>query len=99
MIHHKRINFSTKDPIGKFITISLILIGFVILSTVGIKLIEGWSWLDSLWHVIITISTVGYGEVHPLSQVGKIFTMLIIVVALGVFAYGASTIASMIFEG
>jgi len=99
MIHHRRINFSTKDPIGKFITISLILIGFVFLSTVGIKLIEGWSWLDSLWHVIITISTVGYGEVHPLSQVGKIFTMLIIVVALGVFAYGASTIASMIFEG
>ncbi len=62
-------------------------------------LIEKWSFLDALWHTIITISTVGYSEVHPLNPLGRIFTMFIIVVTFGVFAYGASVIASMIFEG
>ncbi|WP_456341583.1 potassium channel family protein [Thermovibrio sp.] len=85
--------------VKRFVFILTILILLVLISTVGIKLIEGWSWLDSLWHTIITISTVGYGEVHPLTTPGKIFTMLIIVVAFAVFAYGASSVASMIFEG
>jgi voltage-gated potassium channel len=100
MIHHQfKPGINTKEPVGKFILITSILIGLVLVSTVGIKLIEGWSWLDSLWHVIITISTVGYGEVHPLSPTGRVFTMLIIVVAFAVFTYGASTVATMIFEG
>ncbi|SMO81011.1 voltage-gated potassium channel [Balnearium lithotrophicum] len=97
--HHFKSGINTKEPVGKFILITSILIGLVLVSTVGIKLIEGWSWLDSLWHVIITISTVGYGEIHPLSPTGRVFTMLIIVVAFVVFAYGASTVATMIFEG
>ena len=87
------------STVKKFVSILTILLLLVVVSTVGIKLIEGWSWLDSLWHTVITISTVGYGEVRPLSTAGKIFTMLVIVVAFAVFAYGASTVASMIFEG
>ena len=87
------------STVKKFVSILSILLLLVVVSTVGIKLIEGWSWLDSLWHTVITISTVGYGEVRPLSTAGKIFTMLVIVVAFAVFAYGASTVASMIFEG
>ena len=85
--------------IRKFVLILATLLFLVLFSTVGIRLIEGWSWLDSLWHTIITISTVGYGEVKPLSTYGKLFTMFIIVVAFATFAYGASTVASMIFEG
>lgn len=98
MLFH-RIGTSGDNVVRKFVTISFILTGFVIIATVGIKLIESWSWLDSLWHVIITISTVGYSEIHPLSPAGRIFTMFVIAVALGVFAYGVSTVASMVFEG
>jgi voltage-gated potassium channel len=87
------------STVKKFVSILSTLLLLVVVSTVGIKLIEGWSWLDSLWHTVITISTVGYGEVKPLSTAGKIFTMLVIVVAFAVFAYGASTVTSMIFEG
>jgi len=90
---------SGDNVVRRFVTVSLVLTGFVIAATVGIKFIEGWPWLDSLWHVVITISTVGYGEIHPLSPAGRLFTMAVIAVALGVFAYGASTVASMIFEG
>jgi len=88
-----------REPLKKFITILSVLLLLVLFSTVGIHLIEGWSWLDCLWHTIITISTVGYHLAHPLSPAGKIFTMLVIVVAFAVFAYGASTVAAMIFEG
>ncbi|WP_457679962.1 potassium channel family protein [Thermovibrio sp.] len=85
--------------VKRLTSILSILFALVVISTVGIKLIEGWSWLDCLWHTIITISTVGYGEVKPLSTAGKIFTMVVIVVAFAVFAYGASAVATMIFEG
>ena len=85
--------------VRRFLLILSILMLLVIFSTVGIMLIEKWSFLDALWHTIITISTVGYGEVHPLSTAGKIFTMVVIVIAFAVFAYGASTVASMLFEG
>lgn len=88
-----------REPLKKFITILTVLLLLVLFSTVGIHLIEGWSWLDSLWHTIITISTVGYEEVHPLSTAGKIFTMVVIVFTFAIFAYGASTVAAMIFEG
>nr|WP_163327772.1 potassium channel protein [Desulfurobacterium thermolithotrophum] len=87
------------ETIRKFITILSFLLILIIFSTIGIMLIEQWSFLDALWHTIITISTVGYGEVHPLSTTGKIFTMFVIIIAFIVFAYGASTVASMIFEG
>ncbi|WP_049767030.1 potassium channel family protein [Thermovibrio ammonificans] len=88
-----------RDTVKKFTKILTSLILLVVISTVGIKLIEGWDWLDCLWHTIITISTVGYGEVKPLSPLGKIFTMTVIVVAFATFAYGASTVAAMVFEG
>ncbi|RKQ63371.1 voltage-gated potassium channel [Thermovibrio guaymasensis] len=91
------VTYST--TVKKSLSILATLLLLVIVSTTGIKLIEGWSWLDCLWHTVITISTVGYGEVHPLSVPGKIFTMAVIVVAFALFAYGASTVASMIFEG
>ena len=88
-----------REPLKKFITILSVLLLLVFFSTVGIHIIEGWPWLDCLWHTIITISTVGYHLAHPLSPAGKVFTMFVIVVAFAVFAYGASTVAAMIFEG
>ena len=85
--------------VHRFLFILSILMLLVVFSTAGIMLIEKWPFLDALWHTIITISTVGYGEVHPLSTAGKIFTMIVIVIAFVIFAYGASTVASMLFEG
>jgi len=88
-----------REPLKKFITILTVLLLLVFFSTAGIHFIEGWPWIDSLWHTVITISTVGYGLIRPLSPEGMLFTMLVIVVAFAVFAYGASTVAAMIFEG
>lgn len=65
----------------------------------GYELIEGWPLLDSLYMTVITIATVGYGEVHPLSNTGRVFTMFLIFFGTGVLAYGISTATAFIVEG
>jgi voltage-gated potassium channel len=51
-------------------------VGVVNASAAGYRLTEGWDWGDCYWMVAITISTIGYGEVQPLSQAGRIVTVL-----------------------
>ena len=46
--------------------------------SLGYRITERWDWGDCLWMVLITISTIGFGEVEPLSQAGRIVTFLII---------------------
>src|SRR3954449_9412373 len=60
----------------------------VLIGTVGYRVVEGWSWLDALYMTVTTLTTVGYGEVHPLSTHGRIFTIVLIL--LGVFSLFAA---------
>ena len=48
--------------------------------------IEGWSWLDSLYFSVITLTTVGYGDLSPQTAVGKIFTIIYIIIGLGILS-------------
>lgn len=68
-------------------------------STISYKIIEGWSWLDSFYQTIITVSTVGFGEVHPLTDNGKLYTAFLIITSFGTFAYAISSITSYIVTG
>jgi voltage-gated potassium channel len=67
---------------------------------VGFHFIEGWSWFDSFYMVIITLSTIGYQEVHPLSHAGREFNIALITsgVALVFLMIGALTQALLEFE-
>ena len=47
---------------------------------------EGWSWLDSLYFSVVTLTTVGYGDLSPQTAVGKIFTMVYIILGLGILS-------------
>jgi voltage-gated potassium channel len=68
--------------------------------TVGFHFIEGWIWFDSLYMVIITLSTIGYQEVHPLSHAGRTFNIFLITagVSLVFLMIGALTQALLEFE-
>jgi len=55
----------------------------VLTGTIAYVVLEGWAWDDALYMVVTTISTVGFGEVHPLSRAGRLFTMVLIVVGVG----------------
>jgi voltage-gated potassium channel len=58
----------------------------IALGTLGYWLLEGWSLFDALYMTVITIGSVGYGEVRELSLVGRIFTILFIIVGVGTVA-------------
>jgi voltage-gated potassium channel len=65
----------------------------------GYTLLEGYSLLDSIYMTVITIGTVGFKEVRPLSDNGKIFTIVLIIISLGTFAYSLSVITSYFIDG
>jgi voltage-gated potassium channel len=56
----------------------------------GYHLIEGWAWMDSVYMVVITLSTVGFGEVHELSPAGRLWTVLILVSGVSLVGYTAA---------
>lgn len=78
----------------------LALIGLIIsVGTLGFSLIEGWRWFDAFYMTIITISTAGFQEIHPLSDVGRLFTSFLIISCFGIFAYAISSLTSYIVGG
>ena len=56
--------------------------------------LEGWTWLDSLYFSVITLTTIGFGDLSPKTGIGKIFTMIYILVGLGTLAGFISALAS-----
>ncbi len=88
---------------ARFRPLKLLAVAVVALTmagTAGFHFIEGWSWFDSLYMVVITLSTIGYGEVHPLSVAGRAFNIVLIFagVALVFLMIGALTQALLEFE-
>lgn len=80
----------------------LSIVGLLVLlggGSVGYAQIEGWSWVDSLWMVIITITTIGFSEVRPLSPEGRLFTMGLIFIGLGLVTYTFSELTRFVAEG
>lgn len=65
----------------------------------GYQAIEGWDAFDSLYMTVITIASVGYGETHPLSHAGRVFTIALILSGTGVLVYGISAVTAFIVEG
>jgi len=67
--------------------------------TAGYMSIEGWNFLDSLYMTIITLTTVGFREIHDLSFNGKVFTIVLIIGGVGTVLYALSTGAKFVLEG
>ncbi len=78
--------------------ISLLLI-VIIVGTLGYMLIQNWSLFDSFYMTIITIGTVGFREVNNLNMAGRLFTIIIIVVGIGIGGYAIANVSAFIIEG
>ncbi len=73
-------------------------VGMILWASVFYHFVEGWSWLDSIYFSVVTISTVGFGDFSPETAAGKIFTMVYIIVGLGIFVTAATTVADTILS-
>ena len=58
------------------------------------RIVEGWSWVDAYFFTVVTLSTVGYGNLVPQTELGKIGTTIFIFVGLGIFALVIQQIGS-----
>ncbi len=77
----------------------LLLFGTLFIGVIGFMFFDNYSFHEAFYMTIITLSTVGFGEVKPLSPNGQIFTTALIIVNLGVFAYAISIISNFIIQG
>ena len=85
-----------KNLIRTLILLPLILI----IGTFGYWSIEDWTWLDSLYMTIITLATIGYHEVHPLTDNGKIFTIMFVILGVApAWGFLVSVLFRSILEG
>lgn len=65
---------------------ALILAMLILLSgTVFYRSVEGWSWIDAFYFSATTVSTVGFGDLSPITDIGKLFTVVYMFVGIGVF--------------
>lgn len=73
-----------------FLTVIGLMSTLIIFGVGGYMVIEGWSFSDALYMTVITLSTIGYGEINPLSQQGRIFTIILITVGVIVATYAVT---------
>jgi voltage-gated potassium channel len=83
---------------GPALAIGLLLI-VLVGGTLGYLIIEGWSVWDALYMTVITVTTVGYREVHPMSRAGEAFTVLLLIGGVGTALYTFTLLATVVVEG
>ena len=84
---------------GRIIKSAVALAVVTLTGTVGYTLVEGWTVFDSVYMTIVTITTVGYEEVNPLSTAGRVFSMLLMVGGVGVMLYILTATVQTVVEG
>lgn len=83
----------------KFISPVLMLTGLSIVGTVGYVVIDDFTWLNALYMTVITVGTVGFGEIQPLSSGGKIFTIFLIIASLSMVAFYITLVTRLLLDG
>jgi voltage-gated potassium channel len=77
----------------------LLFFSFIAIGTAGLMVLEDYSFLDAMYMTVITITTVGYAEIHELGPEGRIFMMLLILAGFGTIAFAVTAITNFIFSG
>jgi voltage-gated potassium channel len=73
-----------RDPEGKLLLGAAVIV--LAIGTVAYMILEGWSPIDALYFSVVTLATVGFGDLHPTTDAAKLFTVLYILSGLGIIA-------------
>jgi len=77
--------------------IALVVLVFAF-GTLGYMEFEGWNALDAFYMTVITLATIGYGEVHPLTTAGRVFTIVLIFAGLGIFTVMVGSVSQAVVD-
>lgn len=83
----------------RFLIPIFVLNALLVIGTIGYMIIDDYSFLNAFYMTVITVATVGYGEVQPLSPEGRVFTAFLIITSFGTFAYAVSSITKFVVDG
>lgn len=86
-------------PWGRLLAGGVALLALLAFGLVGYMIVEGWSFLDALYMTVITVTTVGFQEVQPLSDGGQVFTIFVVLFGVGVAFYILTTVVQTVVEG
>lgn len=88
-----------RRALGRLRKAALALGTIVVGGTAGYMVLEGWGFLDALYMTMITISTVGYGEVNELDTSGRLWSIALIITGASVLVYATSSFVELVLEG
>ena len=83
---------------SKFFLAIALTLGVLFVGVLGYRYISEFGWLDSLYMTIITVTTVGFMEVQPLEDDAKLFTVILIITSVFIFAYAISVITEYLLS-
>ncbi len=75
-----------------------LMVSLLIIGTLGYAILEGYGFIDALYMAVITLGTVGYREVQPLSEPGKLFTIFLIIAGIGTVAYAVTQVVEYLIS-
>ncbi|WP_042341177.1 TrkA family potassium uptake protein [Calothrix sp. PCC 7507] len=73
--------------------------GVSLIGTLWYRLVEGWSWADAAYMTVITLATVGFGEIHPLGDRGRLFTIALILMGVVSIGYIVNRFTEAVIQG
>jgi voltage-gated potassium channel len=89
-------NSATGRRITVLVVLSILLTAF---GTLGYMLVQNYTFVEALYMTIITLSTVGFTEVHPLDNSGRIFTMILILMGVSFVAFSLAYFSQILLDG
>ena len=92
-------NLVGRENLVSIIRSVALLAAVLAIGVTGYSVLEGWSFLNSLYMTVITIATVGYREAEQPSDAGKIFTIVLIFISFGIFAYVITSFTRFLLDG
>ncbi|SMB87152.1 voltage-gated potassium channel [Desulfonispora thiosulfatigenes DSM 11270] len=86
-------------PLRQRLSLVISIVTYLTIGTIGFKLIEGISFFKAFWLMIVSVLTIGYGDIYPITQEGKIFALVIIPIGVVLITYNTGIIVSYIVDG
>jgi voltage-gated potassium channel len=85
-------------PARRFLFVSLAILATLVIGTIGFTVISGYPVFDAFYMTLTTMTTVGYGEIHPLDRAGRIFNSFLIIFGVSTILVGIGAMTQTIFE-